>query len=68
MVPQCNRMLKYNDSTVILTIAMKECMDIDARPHVCGVFNACHKFSRWLMMCLVYISYPVLVLVSGDWD
>jgi hypothetical protein len=28
----------YSDSTLILaTIAMKQCIDIGARPHVCGV-------------------------------
>jgi hypothetical protein len=29
----------YSDSTLILTtIAVKWCMDVGARPHVCGVF------------------------------
>jgi hypothetical protein len=28
----------YSDSTLILTTAVKQCMDIGARSHVCGVF------------------------------
>jgi hypothetical protein len=29
----------YSDSTLILTtVAVKQCMDIGSRPHVCGVF------------------------------
>jgi hypothetical protein len=29
-------------------------------------FNVCLNSSRWFMLCLVYISYLALVLVSGD--
>jgi hypothetical protein len=53
----------YSDTTMILTIAVKWCMDIGARSHVCGVsFNACYNSRRWFMLCLVYISYLVLVV------
>jgi hypothetical protein len=60
-----------SDSTVILTtIAMKQWTDMGARPHVCGVFfndfKVCFNFRRWFMLCLVYISHIVLVLMSGD--
>jgi hypothetical protein len=42
-------------------------MDIGVRPHVWSsfnVFNVCLSSRRWFVLCLVYISYPVLVLVS----
>jgi hypothetical protein len=60
-----------SDSTLILTkMSVKQRMDISARPHVCGVFfndfNVCLSSQRWFMLCLVYIFYLVLVLMSGD--
>jgi hypothetical protein len=51
-----------------------ECMDIGARPHVCGgfflFFYVWLNSHRWFMLCLVYtcISYLVLGLVSRDRD
>jgi hypothetical protein len=58
----------YSDSTLILTIiAMKQCMDIGARPRGCvwsfNVFNVCLNSRRWFVLCLVYISYLVLLLL-----
>jgi hypothetical protein len=43
-------------------------MDTGAMPHVCGVFLMVLMFNsqRWFMLCLVYISYFVLVLESRD--
>jgi hypothetical protein len=31
-----------------------------------SVFNVCLNSRRWFMLCVVYRSYLVLVLVSGD--
>jgi hypothetical protein len=33
------------------------------------IFNVCNVFlnsRRWFVLCMIYISYLVLVLVSGD--
>jgi hypothetical protein len=32
------------------------------------IFNVCLNSHRWFMLCLVYVTYLVLVLVSGDRD
>jgi hypothetical protein len=60
----------YSDSTRVLTTSpRKQCMDLSARPHVyrvyADIFNVCLKSRRWFMLCLVYISCLVLVLVFG---
>jgi hypothetical protein len=57
----------YSDSTLILTtIAVKWCMDIGARPHVCGVHLMFLIFDVTLVddLCCVWFIYPVLVLMS----
>jgi hypothetical protein len=33
-----------------------------------GIFNFCSGSHRFFMLCLVYVFYIVLVLVSGDMD
>jgi hypothetical protein len=46
-------------------------MGIGARPRACGVFNVFDVYlnsRRWFVLCLVSISYLVLVLVSRDRD
>jgi hypothetical protein len=58
----------YSDSTLILTIAVNDCTDIGARPRVWSFsndFNVCLNSCGWFMLCLVYIYYLVLVLMSG---
>jgi hypothetical protein len=61
----------YSDSTLtVISIVMKECTDIGARPQVCGVFlmiffNICLNSHRWFTLHLVFISYLVLVLMSS---
>jgi hypothetical protein len=64
----------YSDSTLILmTVAMKQCMDIGARLHGCGVFflcvfNVCLNSHGLSMLYLFYtrMFYLGLVLMSGD--
>jgi hypothetical protein len=64
----------YSDSTLILTtIAVKQCTDVGVTPCTCVkflfiVFNVCLNSRRWFMLCLVFIFYRVLALVSGDRD
>jgi hypothetical protein len=61
----------HSDSALILTISVKQCMDVGARPHVCGVLNVFSIYlhsGRCFMWCLVYMSYTVLVLLSGNKD
>jgi hypothetical protein len=52
---------------LILTIAVKQCMDIGARPDVCFfimflIFGLTLKGDS----CCAWFTYPVLVLVSRD--
>jgi hypothetical protein len=59
----------HSDIILILaTIAVKQCTDISDRPHEGGVFNANLNCGGCFMLRLVYISYLLLVLVSGDRD
>jgi hypothetical protein len=61
----------HSDSTLILTIAVKQCMNISDRPYVCGVFNdfnVCLNSGRWFMLCLACIPSLLLMLVPGDSD
>jgi hypothetical protein len=61
----------YSLSSLVLTIAMKPYMNKCDRLHVCEVFNdfnVCLNSGRWFILCLVYISYLLLVLVPGDRD
>jgi hypothetical protein len=40
-----------------------------AKPHMCveiNDFNICVNSHRWFILCLVYIAYPVLVVLSVD--
>jgi hypothetical protein len=48
----------YSDSTLIATIATKQCMDTSKYVSVC----------MWFVLCLVHIHSLVLVQVSGDRD
>jgi hypothetical protein len=58
----------YSDSTLILTaIAVKQCMDISARDHICGVLLL---FVLTLTdgLCCVWFVYLVFVQMSRDRD
>jgi hypothetical protein len=53
----------YSESTLILTtISMKYCMDIGARPHVCGFFFKFLMFNLTLTdgLCCAWFIYPIL--------
>jgi hypothetical protein len=43
-------------------------MDIGARPRVWSFFNVCFHSRICFVLCLVYILYLMMVLVSGDKD
>jgi hypothetical protein len=58
----------YSDSSLTLTtINMKQGMDISCVWSFL-MFFVCLNSRRWFMLCLVYISYLMSVLVSGDRD
>jgi fatty acid desaturase len=45
----------YFDNILILwTLAVKWCMAIASRPHVCGVFNVCLNSRWWFMLFGLY--------------
>jgi hypothetical protein len=69
----------YSDSTLILTtIAVKQCRDIGARSHVCGVLLVFLIFVLILAdgLCCAWFIYPILFWYwcpetgtsSNDWD
>jgi hypothetical protein len=52
----------YSDSTLILAIAVKRCMDICGRPHAFGVFLMFLTFPLTLAegLCCAWFIYPLL--------
>jgi hypothetical protein len=54
----------FDSTLILLTLVVKLCMDIGARSEVCGVFfKVCLNSRGWFMLCLVYVSCLVFVLV-----
>jgi hypothetical protein len=57
----------YFDTTLILqTVAVQLCMATSATPCVWSFLNVCLNWHCWLVLCLVYISCLVLVVVFRD--